>query len=365
MLRIVETSLTRLGTHREHSPAYHFVFLGWLDRFVEYLQMLTFLPQTPIERLRRYRDAMIEVSYYLYDHAGVIAQLGDSDHVLVSERYPQFNAPGNTDRNPVWYDDQSGYAIYKGNRLEGDPRYVVFANQHVKPEMIFHYHDDVLSVYYANDGETILGDAGKYEYSFSSERRFFISPAAHNTIFPIQYLRTRRPIYAVFLADSTKFEEDRNEVRFFGSVQHSSADVERTVRIPRSGDLIIVEDQVRWPPTIDPAAGEQRLDKPQYTAMVWNVGPDVVSFEEIDTAHEGVYEWTATTASGRRFILKLIIDQGAEGASYNVEVMKGNRLPEMGWYSPAMFVKRKIPSILITLRPQGVCRITTIVERTD
>ena len=362
MLGVVDVSVSPQGVHMEHSPVYHFVFLHWLQRFTSYLDDLPHLDPEATGELRGYCGRMAEAAYYMYDHSGVIAQIGDSDSVSVEDRYPEFVVEERRGRGAVLFDPESGYAVYKGDRKRGDKRYVVLANQTTAPDLHYHYHDDVLSVYYSHDGETILGDAGKYEYSYTNDRRYFTSPVAHNTVFPAQYVRTRRPKYSVFLADTTALVQDGRETSFFARAGHVSADVERTVRIG-TGSGIVVEDVLTWPPVMSEA--ERRLygtEKPQYSAMVWNLGPAVAAIERTVSDTSGVYEWNVNAWSGRRYRLRIEIEPGPAGARHTVEVLEGSRSPVMGWYSPAMFVKRRTPSILVMMRPEDIARVTTTVE---
>ncbi len=361
MQGIVDVSVSKLGVHMEHSPVYHFVFLHWLERFTSYLVDLPHLDPKLTGELRGYCDRMEEVAYYMYDHSGVIAQIGDSDSVSVEDRYPDFVVEERGGRGAVLFDPEAGYAVYKGDRTRGDKRYVVLTNQNTPPVLYYHYHDDVLSVYYSHDGETILGDAGKYEYTYTSDRRYFTSPAAHNTVFPAQYVRTRRPKYSVFLADTTALVEDGRETSFFARVRHSSADVERTVRIG-AGSGITVEDVLTWTPVMpDTDSRLHGTKKPQYWAMVWNPGPAVAAIEQTVSDTSGVYEWNLSARSGRQYRLRIEIDPGPAGARHSVEVLEASRSPVMGWYSPAMFVKRGIPSVLVMIRPEATARITTTV----
>jgi len=364
MYEIVEKSVSKKGVHKEHSPVYHFVFLYWVDHFTAYLGRLPFLDEAIMGRLLEYAGLMKEAAYFMYDHGGVIAQLGDSDSVSVDDRYPDYGSRHRRGAETTLFDAEAGYAIYKGNSSRGDKRFVVFANQNLAPQLRYHFHDDVLSVYYAHDGETILGDGGKFEYSDTPERKYFVSPAAHNTIFPMQYLRTRRPRYALFLADSTSTTGigKQGDVSFYARVRHPSAYVERSVRVPR-GDRLEVVDVLTWPPVLsDEDRNRYRTAEPQYSGMVWNMGPAVVSLRSVRADTSGSYEWHLTSASGRRFKLVLTIDGGVEGARHRVEVLEGSRSPDLGWYSPKMFVKKRKPSILVTVRPEHVLRVTTTIE---
>lgn len=110
---------------------------------------------------------------------------------------------------------------------------------------------------------------------------------------------------------------------------------------------------------------ERRLygaEKPQYSAMVWNLGPAVTEIEQTASDTSGVYEWNVSTRSGKRFRLRVEIDPGPAGARHTVEVLEESRSQVMGWYSPAMFVKRGTPSVLVMIRPEDIVRVTTTVE---
>ena len=358
LLKIVEASVSEKGSHMEHSPGYHFAFLYVLDRYVEYLNGLQFSDGDLVDRLADYRDRMQRAAYYLQDHGGTVAQIGDTDSIVVADRYPRFAEDEEVYRPAVCYDAEAGFAFYKGNRKRGDRRYVVFAIQDEPPRMFFHYHDDALSVYFADDGETLLGDQGKFEYTTTKERRYFVSPVAHNTVFPIEYFTTRKPRYAIFVVDTSSVESGSDGVKFFGRIRHTSADVERIVFLPKKGG-VTVEDAITWSAT----AGEgEPAKRPLYTAMVWNIGSDVASMDAVDTETDDEYRWLLTTRSGRRYRLRISVDGGVEGADHAVEIYRGSHNPMVGWFSPTLLVKRPSPTILITLRPRGTVRVTTRVE---
>jgi hypothetical protein len=364
MLEITKTSVSSLGVHNEHSPLYHFVFLDWVDRSVEYLDRLPFLDRGLVDELFEYRDRMLGASYYLQDHGGTVAQVGDSDSVLVDERYPRFRVRTETLRPPVLFDREAAYAVYKGNRSDKDRRYVVFANQCDRPVLKYHYHNDALSVYYADDGEVLLGDQGKYEYAHNRERRYFVSPAAHNTVFSKDELGRRAPRYTIYLADSTSFDQSGEGVSFYGAVRHTSAYVERTVRVPRGRDGIVVEDVLRWPPI---RSGSERMQfrdvSPGFSVIMWNVGPDVTSIERSLAAGAGEYAWHLTTVSGRRFRLRIAVEGLKDGVQHEVDVVEGGDNPLLGWYSPSMFNKRPRPSIMLFVRTENVARVTSRIHR--
>jgi hypothetical protein len=358
LLKIVETSVSEKGSHMEHAPGYHFAFLYMLDRYVEYLNGLQILDGDLVDRLADYRDRMHRAAYYMQDHGGTVAQIGDSDSIVVADRYPRFADEEVVYRPPVFYDAEAGFVFYKGNSKRGDRRYVAFAIQNEPPQLFYHFHDDALSVYFADNGETLLGDQGKYEYTTTTERRYFVSPVAHNTVFPIEYLTTRKPPYEVFVVDTSAVESGGDGVKFSGRIRHTSADVERIVFLPKTGGMT-VEDAITWSVT----AGEgESAKKPLYTAMVWNVGPDVASMNAVDTAADDEHRWLLTTHSGRRYRLHISVDRGADGADLTVVIYRGSHHPMVGWFSPRLFVKRPNPAILITLRPRRTVRVTTRVE---
>jgi hypothetical protein len=364
MLEIVDRSVSRLGVHMEHSPVYHFVFLDWLDRAVEYLDGLPFLNRELVGELFGYRDRMMSASYYLQDQGGLIAQIGDSDSVLVRNWFPQFALRKDRGRPAVLFDPEAGYAVYKGDRSRRDRRYVVFANQNEHPQLKYHFHNDVLSVYFADDGEVLLGDMGRYEYTYSRERRYFVSGAAHNTIFPKDELGRQTARYTIYVADSTAILTDGDGVGFYGRVRYSSASVERTVSVPEGRDGIVVEDVFRWPPIRCEREREQFADvDARYSVMMWNIGPDVASIERTGANDPGEYEWYLTTVSGRRFRLRIGVDGMENDVQHGIEVVAGRDDPMLGWYSPSMFTRRPRPAIMLSLVPENVARVTCRIEK--
>jgi hypothetical protein len=362
MLDIVERSVSETGVHMEHSPLYHFVFLDWLENFAEYLHGLSFLDEKKVGRLSGYRARMLDAAWYLVDHRGLISQVGDSDSVMVGDRYPQLDPGSGDGRKNVLYDEKAGYAVYKGNRDRGDKRYVLFANQNRRPKLISHYHDDVLSVYFSYDGETILGDSGKYEYSSTAERRYFFSPAAHSTVFPLEFVYKRRHKNALFVADQTGYRENGRGVAFSARMVHTTGNVSRTVTVPRHGGAIEIDDRIAWPPGRSPRERQKSEGKElRPSAQVWNIGPDVIMVSSVETGDPLRYEWLLTSKNGQLFRLRLEISGEAAETGHKVEMYEGNEDPILGWYSPAMFVKRPSPSILVTLRPERVLNVRTTI----
>jgi hypothetical protein len=362
LLEIVERSVSDRGVHMEHAPLYHFVFLDWLETFAEYLYRLPFLDETKVGRLFDYSSRMQETAWYLVDHRGLIAQIGDSDSVLVGDRYPRLDPATGETKKAVLYDEEAGYAVYKGNRDRGDNRYVLFAIQNRRPKLISHYHDDVLSVYFSCDGETILGDSGKYEYSSTPERWYFFSPSAHSTVFPLEFVYKRRYKNALFVADQTGCEETGGGVAFFARVVHTSGNVSRTVLIPKRGGAIEIDDKIVWPPGRTPGQRQKAEgSEPLFSAQVWNIGPDVAKVEPVDTGEPLRHEWLLTSFSAKQFRLRLEVSGDNAEAGHEVEQYVGSEDPIMGWYSPAMFVKRPSVSILLKLKPERELKVKTSV----
>jgi hypothetical protein len=363
MLEISDRSVSELGTHMEHSPAYHFVFLSWLDSYTTYIKGLRHLDGNRVSRLFDYVARMRETAYYMHDRDGTIPEIGDTDSMSVYDRFPGY---GDTDagREPrAFYDPEAGYAIYASPR-----RYVMFTIQNQAPELRYHFHDDVLAVYYRHRGETILGDSGKYEYTRSPLRTFFVSMYAHNSVFPPRPMGMR-----IELASSAGFEETEDTTRFKAVVNHRGQFVvTRTVTIPRGSDALIVEDDFAksLPPGVPrphKAINEKGARRPtkwrKRGTIIWNFGYDIESVvpEARSEVPSRTTSYRLTTYGGRQ--LRFSIETtGAQPPEFVAHVVRGQVEPRRGWYSPSLFVMRPCYTLETILQIDGPFTMVTRVD---
>jgi hypothetical protein len=345
LLEMAAVSVSVAGTHKEHSPNYHFVFLDWLDDFVSYLSKKPYLDQNRVSMLVDYVDRMKESAYYLQDHDGTIPTIGDADSLNVADRWPRYRDVGRRGAEPVLYDTEAGYAIYKGAR-----RYVVFAVQDTRPDLHYHYHDDVLSVYYRYGGETILGDPGKYQHSWSTMRSYFVSMPAHNTVFSTSLATRIVGASALKMATGSSREDTRRETTFTASAKHTSFDVTRSVRIPRHGRRLVVMDDIRY---VEGA--------PASATVLWNLGCDVETVEERPGTGDGSWSYIVTTKKGQRLKVDIVVSSDLPGGVTR-EIVKGRLEPIRGWYSPFLYVMRPSYAISVNVPLLESARVETRID---
>lgn len=353
LAEMVELSVSEQGLHMEHSPAYHFWVWNWLQQFTTYLGSLKEMEWSGFQALAEAEKKMREATYYLYDHKRNMPQIGDTDATKLLES--EIPSEGEGTRSPVMYDEQAGYAIFK-DHLD---RYLVFCiqNQAHPIWMPYHYHDDVLAVYYAYGGEIILGDQGRHSYWKGTPiRHYFLSNAAHNTIVPTRLLGkdavrlgTRKVAMAATIASirqahEVSWQRDSDGEVFRGSLMGDK--VTRVVELPNGAPRIRVLDTI--------------TDNEEYT-ILWHLGPDVSEVSELPSTPDGVsrtYAWDLTTRSKRKLEMRVTIrSNGTE----KVGIVEGQRDPHLGWYSPARSVELPAKVIRIDLHVGNSASVETTV----
>jgi hypothetical protein len=342
MLRITRASVSPAGLHMEHSPAYHFAFLGWLTGFVEYLSGVERFNGEHVARMTDFADRMRSASFFMHDHDGAIPEIGDTDSMNVFSRYPQYIVSVGDDPPRAIYDPAAGFAVFKDAR-----RYAVFSIQTARPFMREHFHDDLLAVYFRCGGETILGDAGKYSYTQSQLRRYFMSMPAHNSVFPGEYVAQGWSYFSLALADSTYGETVPDTTRFVATANHAVFMVRRSVTAAHHGDGIEIVDDIR--PNRDSRRGASSV------VWTWNFGYDVQSVRPAGTQGDTRIGYELETGTGRRLRFEVGID-GA-GGPIRHEIVRGRSEPRCGWYSPELYVVR--PSSALRLEIPLSERIVT------
>jgi len=328
--RIAKLSISDVGFHREHSPSYHFYVLGWLDAIVPYLQSLE-LDWQELDALAELHGRMRAMTYYLCDHGLNLPQIGDTDATRLDAEPGGQNM---SDMAPAVFDKEAGYAIFKDPAGAAAKRYIVFncQNKQAKPTMKYHFHNDVLAVYYADDGEVILGDTGRYSYTSTPIRRYVVSAAAHNRIISKSNKGT-----------NLNFADDAREVQLDAGVFFEASlwggTITRSVEIPYERGGFTVSDSV--------------VARDFYTAL-WHIGHDVDRTEALPPRMEGdaeVHSWRLTTKSGREFDLKISISSDATSADPAVDMVTGLKEPYRGWYSSGYREWKPATLLSITLPP--------------
>jgi hypothetical protein len=329
LLAMVKKGVSDKGLEREHSPDYHFYFYNWLSNFTEYLQSLEQLRWDALPEMVLATKRMADATWYMYDHARRVPQIGDTDdrHLREVPKAPK-------DSNPVIFDPQAGFAIYKDTGSRKQKRYMVFCIQNEKNpiHMRYHLHNDMMAVYYSYDGEIILGDGGRYTYSRGEWRTFYMSSLAHNVILPARMLKTRNT--SKYMAVEVSSESNKSEVAFHLRLPDDM--VTRTVRIPHKSPDIRIHD---------------RLNAKEKHVALWNLGMDVVSFGIGGSTEKGgwrVHDFHLRTRRGRDFTMRIRL-RGGQQSGEDYHVYKGSDAPKLGWYSPDYNMSWPTPVIVVDM----------------
>ena len=351
LARMATILVSNAGVEMEHAAAYHFIYLRWLDEIVAYTRDLPGAPVDFIVRMSTVSDSMHDAAYFLHDHDGWIAPIGDTDSVLVDAYSRNLRKAHSPDRERTLFDPRSGYAIYKGNQRRGDGRYVIF-RQPQRIVMTAHAHGDAFAVFLGYDGEVILGDAGRFSYTPSATRSYFKSPAAHNTVLlPPRPLMAAQSLPVVVRArdestyDMTMWSADRK----FGNLQAT-----RVVQIPTGSD-VVVDDAV-----ID--ASTDTTAAPLRVTVQWHLGKDVRRVEATQSGENGTWEWKLTTRRGQRLRLQMEIRGDLSSLQPELTMVRGQEQPILGWYSPRHGVKRGVPLIRLTFTPRDGASVQTRIR---
>jgi len=345
---IVSALVSEQGIQLEHSPGYHFLMLQTLRRYGNYLRTLEWTPEHVLAQIDETSARMQRGGSYLYDHGGRVLQLGDTDSLQVrpEDTYDDGALPA------VLFDRDAAIAVYKGRG--DDRRYVAMSITTTRPLMWRHYQNDAGAVYYADDGETILGDGGAFEYSRSPFRAFFVSAPGHNRVYHSR--DHQRPRAGIDVGDNLRMRDENGSVTFGLRVNATSYKPSpsrktpdeiagltrkcafgRELRLP-PGEGIVVRDTLLtgW------AHGEDMHD------IAWHTGPDVSTLENVVEEQPSVWSANIVTLRGRRFRIRMEI-RGAP--QWSVRVVRGEEAPVMGWHSPAPRVRRARRSVVLSIAP--------------
>ncbi len=357
LILIVNKSVSDKGFHMEHSAAYHYYFLDWLQQYVAYLESLENFSWNGLQELNIKLQGMLEAAYFLQDHDGNMPAIGDTDQCRVLNR---FRFETTTDEDGFCFDKEAGYAVYKDNGESDLRRYVIFNIQNKRPDLPYHYHDDVLAVYYNCKGEVILGDQGRFEYGYSPERSYFVSNAAHNAVIPAKALeknpknegyKTSARFRNIF-AKNLSFNNGGEEITFSGTLSYKNWDIRRQVLILKSQPVLEVTDSITGSV---PAV------------VLWNTGNDVESIDRIgsseDATHDAFqFEWVLVTAKQRRYSMSISVNGQSSEGEFAVDMYKGSEDPLLGWYAPAYLVKVPITLIAIRVTPASQSPVIVVTR---
>jgi hypothetical protein len=329
-----------------------------LSDFTAYLGGIPRYKGARLDLLTRYAQRLRRSAYYLHDHDGTVPEIGDTDSMNVYEKYPGYRVSGSPDRPSAFLDPESGFAVYKDAR-----RYAVFAIQTGRQVMRDHFHADLLSVYYRFEGETILGDPGKYSYTWSPTRRWFRSMPRHNTVFPVEYDGRGWSYFDFTMATSGGYGERNGAAVFDAEADHAVLVARRSLVVPHGGTGIRIEDEVlpvfgrdglggadtNRPEAASPAAGR----RPTSAMWVWNFGYDVSAVTADPRRTNGELSYLLVTRRGRKLRFSIEFDPAAPGAA--AELVGG-------WYSPSLFVKRPSPTLVVTAPLRAPIRARTRLD---
>jgi hypothetical protein len=217
--------------------------------------------------------------------------------------------------------------------------------------MALHSHDDLLSVYFSHAGEIILGDAGRYSYAPGPQRDYFLSQRAHNTIVVSASLTEPPRLLGTRLARSVEDRSTAGARRWFASLMTAGSECRRTVLVTDRANVVSVVDSIF--PRSEGAA-------PEELAWVWNVGHDVTETKASRSEGRGLGEWTLATRRGQHVRLAVVVTESGAPTSCDVDLIRGQQNPLMGWCSPRWGMM--CPTTAIVIRAG---RDRLLVVRTD
>lgn len=330
-----------LGTELENSPAYHFIVMKWLDEIRAYVRDLPGAPAGFVAGIDSVAGGMRAAGYFLYDHTGRVAQIGDTDSMLVVA-----DSAAASNGTPHFWDRIAGYAAYKG--VGRDRRYVVMRMPLPGVRWREHLHSDALGLWFSDDGEVILGDAGRYSYAPGRLRDYFISAAAHNTVLPRFAAQERGPGHFYRPVSSARDESRGNSAVWWAVVEEVNQRIARLVTIADGSASIVVVDSIE--------ARGKRADAGRATVL-WNLGADVERVELAGMNEAGTWWWNVITRRGRQLRLSVAVHD-YRSAKPLVRAIRGQESPLLGWYSPRWGVRRPAWAIEIIMN----ARPTAIVE---
>jgi hypothetical protein len=339
---VLDAILSPLGTSLEHSAHYHFIVLAWTEA-----ALATYAAEgnEDTQWLRAHVAGMRRAGYFLVDSGDRVVQIGDSDSTAV---------PGLTQRvrhdlgdpGDVFFDSLAGYAVYKAQPASKDGRYVAYRIQSGAIKYPAHCHADAMSLVAVWNGETVLGDSGRYLYGAGG--LYFASPPAHNTIFPEEFLSSKamRQMSSAFSAGR---RDTADGTGWWARMDWNGAIVARGVGIPAATQAVVVEDTIQVPVS---SARASRF------CWTWNAGNDVLEVT-LEEKKPNAIAWTMLTQRDQRIRFRMTISEGARGT---VELQNGGARPELGWYSPRYGVKQPSMMVLVRIETDRMTTVRTVIE---
>ena len=357
---LTRLSVSERGVHREHAAGYHFTVLGWLDEIAAYLASG---PESVQETALELSDAVARMraaAYYLQDHSGGIPQIGDTDSSAVDKfggQYRIARAPGG---QRVLVDTDAGYAVYKGDGRHRDRRYVVFRVPAQRVEMSAHAHCDALSVLYCVDGETLLGDAGKFSYAGDMRRHFCRSAMAHNTVLRALTQPDPSVVRNVLRAERVLNLSNADTTCWRGEMTNVAYHVTRTVVMSHRDRALVVTDTLRAGGQRHRPAAQPPDAVPPHAVLLWNIGPSVWKIVPLQAGEGGIWSWRLVTRRARSFEMQIRVVPLSAAATVQVRQARGEGSPMLGWYSPQHGILR--PASVLVVQIEGESFVETRVD---
>lgn len=256
----------------------------------------------------------------------------------------------NTELKSTFYKEE-GHFIFR-KTYKSDPHKEIYLHLDAAQlgflSIAAHGHADALSVVLTLDGNPILIDAGTYTYHTEKEwRKYFVSTLAHNTICidNINQAQYIGPTMWLQHYDVEVLNAKQQVDLEIASAKHSGYNKigcshERTVEFDRGKEIITLTDYV----TVD--------SKPHSILQPWHLHPEVI-IEKINT-HTFILQHNK---GSRRVKIQL-------SELLNINIIKGQTEPIMGWYSPSFLRKEPTPVFYGSVETNGSQKIilTTILQ---
>lgn len=326
------------GGPAEQSLNYH--------RFVLDLYWLAvgFLEENKLHKCSEFKDHLIQAEYFLSafeKDSGTLPSIGDSDdgHAIAPGLHPRRIIPNKKNERLQTF-SSSGYTVINCKK-------VVLTFDHGSlgmPPFYNHGHADALSIILSVDGKEMLVDPGTFRYNGTPEwRRYFKGTRAHNTV-TIDGLDQAvqetgfiwsRP-YKAKLVKSV----EKNCSLFLQANHDGYLRIKEPVRHLRS---IVNFDKTNF------FIKDTFFGKGVHTfELNYHVHPDSkITLEDNN--------WWKINNQGAEIFIRLL-----NGNSFNV--IKGQKNPLFGWYSPSYGIKREGVVLSCTMRgtPKEVSFTTAI-----
>ncbi|MEO7294155.1 MAG: heparinase II/III-family protein, partial [Ginsengibacter sp.] len=256
----------------------------------------------------------------------------------------------NNELKSAFYKDE-GHFIFRKTYQE-NPVKEIYLHLDAAPlgflSIAAHGHADALSIILTLDGNPILVDAGTYSYHTEKEwRKYFVSTVAHNTICidninqakyigPTMWLEHYN-VNILNTAIQTNLETVSAKHSGYNKIDCSH---ERVVEFNSEKEFFIITDKIS-------------VSKEDHTIFQpWHLHPEV-SVEKIDT-HTFILQHHKANRK-----LKVVFS-----SLLNIEIIKGQTGPVLGWYSPS-FLKKEPTNVLHcfleTNSPEKII-LTTILQ---